>query len=121
MSKAQLDKFIGFISNDPSVLQEASKGAQQTDEFIKNVVTYAKEHGYDFSDDEIRGWIREQGEEHADGELSDRQLDTVAGGAMSNAHSRALAAMSKQVRSKSALSATFHSLMRNVIDRWPRR
>lgn len=80
MSKAQLDKFIGLVSNDPAVLQEASKGVEQADEFIKNVVAYGKQHGYDFTEDEAKDWIGDQGKQRAGGELSDAQLEMVAGG-----------------------------------------
>ena len=80
MSKAQLDKFISLVSNDPSVLQEASKGVEQADQFIKNVVTYAKEHGYDFTAEEAKGWVGDQAGHRAGGELSDAQLEMVAGG-----------------------------------------
>lgn len=80
MSKAQLDKFIGLVSNEPSVLQEASKGEEQADAFLKNVVDYAKDHGYDFTAAEAQEWIGEQGRERAGGELSDAQLEMVAGG-----------------------------------------
>ncbi len=46
----------------------------------------------------------------------------VAGGAASNLSGQAaLTAMGKQAQSKSALSTTFHNLMRNIMDAWPRR
>lgn len=80
MSQAQLDKFIGLVSNDPSVLQEASKGVEEADLFVRNVVDYAKEHGYDFTADEAKGWIGDQAGQRAGGELSDAQLEMVAGG-----------------------------------------
>ncbi len=80
MSKAQLDKFISLVSNDPSVLEEASKGAQEANLFIKNVVQYAKEHGYDFTAEEAQGWIGDQAGQRSGGELSDAQLEMVAGG-----------------------------------------
>ena len=80
MSKAQLDKFISLVANNPSVLQDASRGEEQAEQFIKNVVQYAKQHGYDFNEDEAKGWITDQGKLRAQGELSDAQLEMVAGG-----------------------------------------
>ena len=81
MSKAQLDKFIGLVSNDPAVLQQASKGViEDAPAFVSNVVQYAKSHGYDFNETEAKEWISEQARQRHGGELSDTQLEMVAGG-----------------------------------------
>lgn len=80
MSQAQLDKFIALVSNDPAVLKDAAKGVEQAEEFIRNVVQYANQHGYDFTEAEAKGWIGDQGKQRTGGELSDSQLEMVAGG-----------------------------------------
>lgn len=76
MSKAQLERFISVVSNDPTVLEQASKGEEDLQKCARNVVQYAKAQGYDFTEDEAREWLAERA-----GELEDSQLDTVAGGA----------------------------------------
>lgn len=80
MSQAQLDKFVALVANDPVVLKDAAQGTEQAEEFIRNVVNYANQHGYDFTEAEAKGWIGEQGKQRVGGELSDSQLEMVAGG-----------------------------------------
>ena len=81
MSKAQLDKFIKHVSNDPAAMQEATKGTEDLNEFLKNVQQYAKKKGYDFTDDEVKAWITQHKQQLPSGELADSQLEAVAGGA----------------------------------------
>lgn len=80
MSRAQLDKFIDLVSNDPAAWQEASKDEEDAQKFVRNVVQYAKGRGYDFTEDEAKAWMIESSQQSADGELKDSQLDAVAGG-----------------------------------------
>ena len=80
MSKAQLDRFISFVSNDPAVLQQASHGAEESQQWLRNVVQYAKAQGYDFTEDEAKAWLDENSQQPSGGELKDSQLDAVAGG-----------------------------------------
>ena len=78
MSQAQLEKFIGMVSNDPTLLQKASGGEEDLQKGARNVVQYAKAQGCDITEDEARGLLAQR----AAGELKDAQLDAVAGGAI---------------------------------------
>ena len=77
MSQAQLDKFTGMISKDPTLLQKASGGEEDLQKGARNVVQYAKSQGCDITEEEARGLLAQRA-----GELKDAQLDAVAGGAI---------------------------------------
>jgi predicted ribosomally synthesized peptide with nif11-like leader len=66
MSADQLKAFIEAVNSDPS-LQEQLKGAGDLDA----VVGIAKSSGFAISADDLK---------NAQGELSDKELETVAGG-----------------------------------------
>lgn len=76
MSKAQLDQFVESVSN-PAAFGEATGGAEDLQQCARNVVQYAKAHGYELTEEEARAWLADR----AGGELKDSQLDTVAAGA----------------------------------------
>ena len=80
MSQVQLEKFVSRISNNPAELEQAAKGTQDPEEFVRNVLAYAKQNGYDFTEQEGRAWLEQHGRELGGGELNDAQLEAVAGG-----------------------------------------
>ena len=72
MSEEQLKVFLAKVNGD-SNLQEKLKSAKSADE----VVSIAKEHGHELSADKL-------------GQLSDEELDGVAGGGMYNLSGRGI-------------------------------
>ncbi|MBT4838146.1 MAG: hypothetical protein HON94_12450 [Methylococcales bacterium] len=84
MSEAHIEKFYEMASKDKAMFTEMLKGTSGPDEFITNVVSKAKERGFDFSHKEASGWVMKQQQIKANGELSDAQLEGVAGGKSGN-------------------------------------
>lgn len=79
MSTAQLEKFVEVLSQEPAILQDATKDTDQLDQLLLNLVRSGKARGYDFSVDEARAWAVQYAAA-ANDELSDETLDAVAGG-----------------------------------------
>lgn len=80
MSHAQIEQFASRVSNDPALFSKLLVDIQTPDDFIDKAVALGKEAGFTFSRDEADGWIKQQIEAKASGELSDLQLEGVAGG-----------------------------------------
>lgn len=80
MSEAHIERFYEMASKDKALFAEMLKGTDGPDKFISNVVETAKERGFEFTHEEAAGWIKRQQEIKASGELSDAQLEGVAGG-----------------------------------------
>ncbi len=80
MSQAHIEEFYSKVSADPAQINELLNGASGPDEFIDRAVAKAKSQGYDISRPEAEAWINKQKEVAASGELSDVQLEAVAGG-----------------------------------------
>jgi len=57
VSKTQLDEFVKFASNDPAAFQEAVGETQDPEEFLRNVHRYARDQGYDITEEEGKVWI----------------------------------------------------------------
>lgn len=72
MSRADIDRFVENLKSDPALLEQVKTGATG----LASVVDLAKSKGYDVTIDEAKAYIDEQ----AHAELSDDQLDAVAGG-----------------------------------------
>ncbi|KQM70233.1 Nif11 family protein [Xylophilus sp. Leaf220] len=85
MSQAHIEEFYSKVSSDPAQINELLNGASGPDEFIDRAVAKAKSQGYDISRPEAEAWINKQKEVAASGELSDVQLEAVAGGKSSGA------------------------------------
>jgi predicted ribosomally synthesized peptide with nif11-like leader len=81
MSTSQVEKFMSYVSEDAEALKAAAKDAKTPDEFVKNAQQFATERGYDFTVEEARAYIDERIRQSESGELSDAQLNAVAGGA----------------------------------------
>lgn len=71
MSKPDLERFAKDVKKDTKLQEELKKAG--TDE--KAVIGIAKARGYDFSLEELKAYA-----EQKKGELSEEQLDKVAGG-----------------------------------------
>ena len=75
MSEDQLKAFLEKVKGDTS-LQEKLKAASDADA----VVSIAKEEGFSISIDDIKAQLLELSDEAGDVELSDEELEGVAGG-----------------------------------------
>ena len=72
MSQADIERFVSDLKENQVLLDEVKSGAIG----LAAVVDLAQAKGYDITVDEAKAYIREQAKQ----ELSDEQLDAVAGG-----------------------------------------
>lgn len=75
-----LDQFRQQILQDPA-LAEQFKAVQSPDEFAHLAVQLGQQLGYTFTVDEVKAAIAQQSTSSESIELSDAQLEAVAGGA----------------------------------------
>ena len=102
MTTAHVEKFAELVGKDPDLLakldldkviadaEAASASGANADAaaaasasaaaFISNAVKEAKAHGLEFTEEEARAFMEAEAEAAASGELSDTQLEAVAGG-----------------------------------------
>jgi predicted ribosomally synthesized peptide with nif11-like leader len=80
MSQAHIEQFYSKAVKDPALINKMLAGTNGPDDFVRNAVKEGKSNGFDFSYDEANAWIKEQQRLKASGELSDSQLEAVAGG-----------------------------------------
>jgi predicted ribosomally synthesized peptide with nif11-like leader len=80
MSTGQIEQFYGRVSKDPAMFNQLVAGTQTPDEFIDKAVALGAQTGFSFSRDEADVWVKGQIQAKANGELSDLQLEGVAGG-----------------------------------------
>ncbi|MDP6485451.1 MAG: Nif11-like leader peptide family RiPP precursor [Alphaproteobacteria bacterium] len=79
MSQADVDRFVADLKSDATMMDEL-KGSSTG---LASVVEFASSKGYDISIDEAKAYIKDQAKQ----ELSDDQLDSVAGGKGHHHHS----------------------------------
>ena len=72
MSQADIERFVADLKASPELLDEVKQAAGG----LGSVVEFAKGKGYDITLDEAKAYINAQ----AGSELSDEQLDALAGG-----------------------------------------
>jgi len=93
MTTAHVEKFAELVGKDPALLArlgldkvnaDATAAAASAAAFITNAVKEAKAHGLQFTEEECREYLAAEAKAGAGGELSDTQLEAVAGG--KNAH-----------------------------------
>lgn len=72
MSQADVERFVADLKKDPALLKQV----QGSSTGLASVVSLAKSKGYDVTMDEAKAYIDQQAKK----ELSDDQLDAVAGG-----------------------------------------
>jgi hypothetical protein len=75
-----IETFYRSVAQSPATLTQLTSGVQTPDEFIDRAVAMGNEQGYAFSREEASTWINAQIEGRKNGELSDVQLEGVAGG-----------------------------------------
>jgi len=89
MTTAHVEKFAELVGKDPALLAklgldkvnaDAAAASASAAAFIANAVKEAKALGLEFSEDEARGFMDAEAKAAASGELSDTQLEAVAGG-----------------------------------------
>ena len=87
MTIAHVEKFAEIVNKDPELLAKlgldkvnADAAAASEAAFITNAVKEAKAHGLELTDEEARAFLAAEAKAVANGELSDTQMETVAGG-----------------------------------------
>jgi hypothetical protein len=80
MSQAHAQKYYDLVAKDPALLESLGEGTKSADEFIARAIAAAKQQGLEFSADEAKEFMASQADDREEGELSDQQLEAVAGG-----------------------------------------
>ena len=80
MSTAHVEQFIKRAMTDMGMLQRLSAGAGSLETYVDLCVKEAKALGYDFTAAEATDYVKQFVETTKKGELSDIQLELVAGG-----------------------------------------
>ena len=89
MTTAHVEKFAEIVSKDPALLAklgldkanaDAAAAAASAEAFITNAVIEAKAHGLEFTEAEAHAFMAAEAKAAESGELSDTQLESVAGG-----------------------------------------
>ena len=90
MTTAHVEKFAELVAKDPAlyaklgldkVNADAAAAAASVAAFISNAVKEAKALGLEFTEAELKSFMAAERTAAASGELSDTQLEAVAGGA----------------------------------------
>lgn len=79
MSVQNVEAFYKHALKNPALVQSL-QGLPDAETFERTAVDLGKCAGFQFSAEEARGWITAQLAKEADGELSDDELEAVAGG-----------------------------------------
>ena len=89
MTTAHVEKFAELVAKDPALLAklgldkvnaDAAAASASAAAFITNAVKEAKALGLEFTEEEARAFMAAEENAAASGELSDSQLEAVAGG-----------------------------------------
>lgn len=80
MSVSHVEQFIKRAMTDTAMLQRLSAGAGSLETYVALCVKEAKTLGYDFTAVEANDYVKQFVETANKGELSDVQLELVAGG-----------------------------------------
>ena len=80
MSASHVEQFIKRAMTDMGMLQRLSAGAGSLETYVDLCVKEAKSLGYDFTAAEATNYVKQFVETSNKGELSDIQLELVAGG-----------------------------------------
>lgn len=80
MSQAHAAKYYEICAKDPALLESLGEGTKSAEEFIARAVAAAKQQGLEFTAEEAKTYMEAQEVEKGSGELSDQQLEAVAGG-----------------------------------------
>ena len=89
MTTAHVEKFAELVGKDPALLAklgldkvnaDAAAAVASAEAFVTNAVKEAKALGLEFSEEEAHAFLDAEAKAEASGELSDTQLEAVAGG-----------------------------------------
>jgi len=89
MTVAHVEKFAELVGKDPALLAklgldkvnaDAAAASASAAAFIASAVKEAKAHGLEFTEEEAKAYVAAEAKAAASGELSDTQLEAVAGG-----------------------------------------
>jgi hypothetical protein len=80
VSLAQIEQFYALALNDGRLQDKLVTGGGQLEQILGNAVREAQALGYFFTLDEAVAWTKAHQTLDANGELSDNQLEAVAGG-----------------------------------------
>ena len=89
MTTAHVEKFAELVAKDPALLAklgfdkanaDAAAASASAAAFITNAVKEAKARGLEFTEEEANVFIATEYTDAASGELTDSQLEAVAGG-----------------------------------------
>lgn len=97
MSKADVERFVNDLKSDPALLAQVKENAAG----VGAVVEVARSRGYDITVDEARNYIRDQ----AGTQLSDSDLDAIAGGKGHHSSSSYTATISNVVQTAEVASS----------------
>ena len=93
MTTSHVEKFAELVAKDPALLAklgldkvnaDAATASASEAAFITNAVKEAKRLGFEFTEEELNAFMAAERTAAASGELSDTQLEAVAGGASYN-------------------------------------
>lgn len=79
MSEKEVVRFAAMALKNQALMDRLLKDSPNAQAFARNAVAAGKESGYSFSEDEAAAWY-ERELRHKAGELSERELEAVAGG-----------------------------------------
>jgi predicted ribosomally synthesized peptide with nif11-like leader len=80
MSEKAAAEFVAMAAANPAITEKVrSEGESLSDERFNQVIKVAAEEGFEFTVEELRS-VMSTAEESQEGELTDEQLETVAGG-----------------------------------------
>ncbi len=82
MQPTSLDSFYAHIAADPALQQQLTAGTPRSEELVARAVAEGQRRGYIFSPAEVAQWLAQRSAAAASvpEELSDEQLEVVAGG-----------------------------------------
>ncbi len=80
MSKQAVIDFLKKIDGDPDVQEKLDRALDDEKRAVELFLETAAEQGFQFTADEFLGAVEEEGIGEKDGELSDEDLEAVAGG-----------------------------------------
>jgi hypothetical protein len=82
MTTAHVEKFAELAGKDPALLAKLGldKGNADADAVCASAVKEAKALGLEFTEEEARAFLAAEANAAASGELTDTQLEAVAGG-----------------------------------------
>ena len=79
MSRANVEGFYRFVEGNEQI-QEQLKAAGDKDNFLQLAVDLGQQNGYTFTTQGVEEYLSEMAMQVPDGELSEEQLEAVAGG-----------------------------------------